>query len=170
MWRALGRLSGAVMVMGVGINAVAQQGVNDEIGVLTCALADEQPGISVETAISPGTRDMLCSFHHGPNGVEEAYTGTIQSVGQRGEAYAQSVMMWSVRGPIVGDHRAGTLQQSFAIEHNTPVGTNAPLVGDENREISLQPVTSYVNTDPGLVGSSKAIFVLIVLWLKATPT
>jgi Protein of unknown function (DUF992) len=109
-----------------------------EIGLLTCTL-----GKAIDTAASnqgsaaSEAREMLCSFKPGKNGPEEAYVGALKSINVAGPLPDKVTLLWVVRAPTGTRPAPGLLQQSYAADSATPLGQTAPLVGEQNSEITL---------------------------------
>jgi hypothetical protein len=133
------------------------------LGILTCSLSEEAGGSPAAQA-----RDILCRFRAGSLGTEETYAGTMQSVGQAEALFGRGTVMLEVKGPAGQGIVPGLLQQAYAAEAS-PVRAAAPLFGETNSAIVLQPLTK----EEGRVAAGKtrpeAAIILLELKLKATP-
>jgi hypothetical protein len=133
------------------------------LGTLTCSLSEgagDNPAAQV--------RDILCRFRAGSLGGEETYTGTIQSVGQAEALFGSGTIILEVKGPAALAIVPGLLQQTYAVEASS-VKAAAPLFGETNSAILLQPLTK----EEGRVAAGKtkleAAIITVELKLKATP-
>jgi Protein of unknown function (DUF992) len=135
-----------------------------ELGVLTC-------GLAVATDASPASqgRDVLCHFRLGRHGSEETYAGTMQGVGQTEALYRRGVVMLAVKAPAATSVRPGMLQQAYSAGEASPASAAAPLIGETNSMIVLQPLTE----EEGRVAVGKmrsdAIIIMVELKLRSSP-
>jgi len=151
------------------LSSAALAGVQTNIGVLTCTLAEH--GEQDETPPSQ-SRAMACSFKPTGAGPEERYSGEIRKVGSRTSLSDKSVLIWVVVGPADAKLDPGLLEQSY-------VGTLAPppdgkaqppviLVGEQNDSYALRPMTdsSMTRNDTENVAGSVTV---VVLKVKSIP-
>ena len=133
------------------------------LGTLTCSLSE---GAGAGPAAQ--VRDIVCRFRAGSLGSEETYAGTMQSVGQAEALFGAGTVMLEVRGPAAQGVVPGLLQQAYAAEAS-PVSAAAPLFGETNSAIALQPLTR----EEGRIAAGRirpeAAIIMVELKLKATP-
>lgn len=133
------------------------------LGTLTCSLSEGAGAGQTGQA-----RDILCRFRAGSLGTEETYSGTMQSVGQAEALFGSGTVMLEVKGPAALGIVPGLLQQAYAVEASS-VKAAAPLFGETNSAIVLQPLTK----EEGRVAAGKtrpeAAIITVELKLKATP-
>src|SRR5262245_9645925 len=106
-----------------------------ELGVLTCSV-----GVGTDAASGAQGRDVLCHFRLGRHGSEETYSGTLQGVGQTEALYGRGVVMLAVKVGATTAVAPGMLQQAYSTGEASPSNVAAPLVGEANRTIVLQPL------------------------------
>lgn len=133
------------------------------LGTLTCSLGEGAGAIPAAQV-----RDILCRFTPGRLGSEETYAGTMQSVGQAEALFGAGTVMLEVKGPAALGIVPGLLQQAYAAE-SSPVSAAAPLFGETNSAIALQPLTR----EEGRVAAGRtrpeAAIVMVELKLRSTP-
>jgi Protein of unknown function (DUF992) len=133
------------------------------LGTLTCSLSE---GAGAGPAAQ--VRDILCRFRAGSLGSEETYAGTMQSVGQAEALFGTGTVMLEVKGPAALGILPGLLQQAYVAE-TSALSTSAPLIGETNSAIVLQPLTR----EEGRVAAGRtrpeAAIIMVELKLKATP-
>jgi Protein of unknown function (DUF992) len=124
--------------MFLAFDARSGSDVQTELGVLSCTLVQviDSTGSDQKTAASEA-REMVCFFLPGTHGPQEAYAGTVRSIGVVGKLPDRFTLLWIVKGPLGAQSPAGLLQQSYAVDDATPVGQVPPLVGDRNNKIVL---------------------------------
>lgn len=131
------------------------------LGILTCGLGRADAGPAQ-------TRDILCQFRFGRAGSYETYTGTVRSVGRTEDLYGKGAIMLAVKGPASTEMVPGLLEQAYSAE-GSAVSAAAPLVGQANGTLLLQPLIEEV----GRVAAGKArpdvTIVAVELKLKASP-
>ena len=134
-----------------------------ELGILTCSL-----GSGTDASPTAQGRAVLCQFRLGSQGSEETYAGTMQGVGQTDALYGKGTIMLAVKGPASTNVVPGMLQQVYSAEAS-PAGAAAPLVGEANRTILLQPLTE----EEGRVAAGKSrpdvVIIMVELKLKSSP-
>ena len=133
------------------------------LGTLTCSLS-EGAGASPSAQV----RDILCRFRAGSLGSEETYAGTMQSVGQAEALFGSGTVMLEVRGPAALGIVPGLLQQAYAAE-SSAVSASAPLVGETNSAIVLQPLTRQEGRVAAGRIRPEAAIVTVELKLRSTP-
>lgn len=134
------------------------------IGTLTCSLTGEGEGTSGGMG-----RSMICRFQPGQQGPEETYTGSVQGVGQANRIFGTGAVLLSVRGPASTEVSPGMLTQTFAVDAGASGSAPAPLVGERNKLVVLQPLAEQ----EGRVAEGKtqpdAVIVRVELTLQSTP-
>jgi hypothetical protein len=145
----------------------AQENPDDriiELGTLTCSLLGKREG-----ATSGIGRDVICQFQPGDAGPEEVYVGALQGVGRADLLFGKGAMLLSVKAPASVTATPGMLSQSYGADAGASGSTPAPLVGDKNKQIVLQPLMEEV----GRVAEGKtqpdAVIILVELTLRSTP-
>jgi hypothetical protein len=135
------------------------------IGTLTCSL-----GAKMRSAESSGAqgRDVRCWFRPGDNGAEETYIGTLQGVGKSDSLFGSGAVIMAVKAPFSMAISPGMLQQAYSADAARR-SASAPLVGDRNERIVLQPL----NEEEGRVAMGKqkpdGVIVVIELKLQSSP-
>jgi len=127
----------AVAALAVWSAAIAQ--TVDEIGVLTCTLA--QPGdapASDTPAVRGQMRDVLCSFQPKKGG-EETYVGRVQGVSISPDAKA--TVMWLVKGPTGAGSDVGFLEQAYATDPKASAEQMAPMIGEKDASVVLHSMS-----------------------------
>jgi len=134
------------------------------LGTLTCSLIGEGEGAS-----SGVGRDMICEFQPGQQGPGEVYTGSVQGVGQADLLFGRGAVLLSVKGPASSDVTPGMLTQTYAVDAGASGGAPAPLIGERNKLIVLQPLAEL----EGRVAAGKtqpdAVIIRVELVLQSTP-
>jgi hypothetical protein len=135
------------------------------LGTLTCSLSEQG-----NAGTAAQRRDILCQFRARGRGSVETYAGSLQAVGQVEGLFGRGTVMLEIRGPASLSIVPGVLQQVYAAEASAAVSAAAPLIGQTNNAIVLQPLTK----EEGRVAAGKArpeaAIVIIELKLKSTPT
>jgi len=170
MSRDTKRISSLLAIAGLagllGGQTFSRQGPPQEtstvLGVLTCSLVGTDATAGVQS------RDVLCRFRPGRRGSEETYTGTVQSIGPAQAIYGKGTIILAVRGSASTKIEPGLLQQVYSAEASR-VSAAAPLVGETNRALVLQPFLE----EEGRVAAGKtrpdAAIITVELKLKASP-
>jgi Protein of unknown function (DUF992) len=131
-----------------------------ELGTLTCSLIG---------ATSPTGRDVLCEFHPGQQGPVETYVGSAQAIGQTKLLFGRGAVILAVKGPASTNLSSGLLTQRYAVDAAASGNGLAPLVGERNKSIMLQPLAE----EDGRVASGKsqaeAVLMVVELELQASP-
>jgi len=163
-------LLAGVCASSVGVAHAAQKsitGPEDQmvvLGTLTCSLTGEVEGVS-----SGMGRDMLCTFQPGHRGPEETYVGSIQGVGKGELLFGTGAVLLSIRGPASTEATPGMLTQTYAVDAGSSGGAPAPLIGEKNKLIVLQPLAEQ----EGRVAEGKtqpdAVIIRVELTLQSTP-
>ena len=142
-------------------------GADDQLtvlGTLTCSLMGQGEGSTAGVG-----RDVRCQFQPGQQGAEESYVGTIQGVGQAKLLFGRGAVILAVKAPASTEMAPGLLAQSYAADAGSSGGAPAPLVGERNKLIVLQPLAE----EEGRVTEGKtqpdAILITIELRLASTP-
>ena len=135
-----------------------------ELGTLTCSLMGLREG-----ATSGIGRDVICQFQPGDAGPEEVYVGSLQGVGRADLLFGKGAMLLSVKAPASVTATPGMLSQSYGAAAGASGSTPAPLVGEKNKQIVLQPLIEEV----GRVAEGKtqpdAVIILVELTLRSIP-
>ena len=129
-----------------------------ELGTLTCSMS------SSIGLIVGSQKNVNCIFRGRPGEPEEAYTGTMTTIGLDIGITAGGVMAWGVitpnAGPMRGKLAGKYVGASGSIGLGVGVGANV-LVGGSNRAISLQPLsvegTVGINLSLGISGLTLAL-------------
>jgi uncharacterized protein DUF992 len=134
------------------------------LGTLTCSLTGEADGVS-----SGIGRDMLCRFQPGQQGPEETYVGSVQGVGKGELLFGTGAVLLSIKGPSSTEATPGMLTQTYAVDAGASGGAPAPLIGEKNKLIVLQPLAEQ----EGRVAQGKtqpdAVIIRVELILQSTP-
>ena len=134
------------------------------LGTLTCSLTGAGEGGS--TGIG---REMICQFQPGHRGAEEVYTGSVQGVGKADLLFGRGAVLLSIKGPASMDMGPGMLSQTYAVDAGASGGAPAPLIGETNKLIVLQPLAEQ----EGRVAAGKtqpdAVIIRVELTLQSTP-
>jgi hypothetical protein len=138
------------------------------LGTLTCTLAAEAENTPGGSPTGAG-RDVQCNFQPGQAGPQETYVGSVQGVGQSKLLFGRGAVILYVKGPTSTDITPGLLTQSYAVDAAAGGSALAPLVGESNRAITLQPLAE----DESRVAKGKtqpeAVLILVELKLKSSP-
>jgi hypothetical protein len=108
-----------------------------QVGQLTCSL-------SASIGLILGSqKNVNCVFRGQPGEPEEAYTGTMTTIGVDIGVTTGGVIVWTVfadsnhyRGMLAGTYAGATAEASVG----AGVGANV-LVGGSNRTVTLQPIS-----------------------------
>ena len=134
------------------------------LGTLTCSLTGAGEGGS--TGIG---REMICQFQPGHRGAEEVYTGSVQGVGKADLLFGRGAVLLSIKGPASMEMGPGMLTQTYAVDAGASGGAPAPLIGERNKLIVLQPLAEQ----EGRVAAGKtqpdAVIIRVELTLQSTP-
>jgi hypothetical protein len=134
------------------------------LGTLTCSLTGQADGVS-----SGVGRDMLCRFQPGHRGPEETYTGSVQGVGKGELLFGTGAVLLAIKGPASTEVAPGMLTQTYAVDAGASGGAPAPLIGEKNKQIVLQPLAEQ----EGRVAEGKtqpdAVIIRVELTLQSTP-
>lgn len=127
----------AIAASAFGVDEVAAQPRQVEVGTLTCSLS---AGVGL---IVGSQRNVNCIFRGNPGEPEEAYTGTMTRVGVDIGITGGGVIIWTVfadtsryRGMLAGSYAGASAEISVA----AGLGANV-LVGGSNRTVALQPLS-----------------------------
>jgi len=108
-----------------------------QVGTLTCSLS-----ASIGLVIG-SQKNVNCTFRGGPGEPEEAYTGTMTTVGLDIGVTTGGIIVWTVFadtdryfGMLTGTYAGATAEVSVA----AGLGANV-LVGGSRRTVALQPVS-----------------------------
>lgn len=118
------------------------------LGTLTC-------GLTGQSETNPGAleRDVLCEFRPGSHGAKETYSGTVKGVGRPDELFSTGTILLEVNGVASISLKPGMLQQIYSTDAaRGSVAAAAPLTGETNNSIVLQPV----DEQEGRVAEGKA--------------
>lgn len=130
MWRT----SLAAMAMLLWAAAAAAEKVDNEVGILTCTLADRGETPAGDPRAGGQLRDALCTFKL-KSGAEETYVGRIEGVSITADR--QAALLWLVKMSLDAAAEPGLLQQSYAAEPSKPADQKPPLIGETNAAIVL---------------------------------
>jgi hypothetical protein len=139
------------------------------VGTLTCSLTAEAENASGDTTSMGLGREVQCSFQAGRLGPEEIYVGSVQGVGKTQVLFGRGAVILSVKAPASTNMAPGLLSQSYAVDAASGGNALAPLVGERNKAIMLQPLAE----EEGRVAKGKsqpdAVLIVVELKLKASP-
>lgn len=136
------------------------------IGQLTCSVIGETEAEA--GAVAQG-RDVSCQFRPGLSGVEETYTGTLQGTGRVAALFDRGTVMLVVKQFGSNTVMPGMLAQTYAADAAARAGRSAPLVGDKDSAVVLQPMIEREAGDGGTPGNiPDALIVLVELKLQAS--
>jgi hypothetical protein len=135
MWRWI------LLVLPFCIGAGLDSTLPVEIGVLSCTLGQEIGIAPADQNSASEAREILCSFKPSNSSVEETYTGALKSINAAGPIPLKLTILWTVRAPVGTRTAPGLLQQRYAADPAAPAVQVAPLVGERNVEITLQPMS-----------------------------
>jgi len=134
------------------------------LGTLTCSLT----GTGESASMGVG-RDMICQFQPGQRGAQEVYTGSVQGVGKSDLLFGRGAVLLSIKGPASTEMGPGMLTQTYAVDAGASGGAPAPLIGERNQLIVLQPLAEQ----EGRVAAGKtqpdAVIIRVELTLQSTP-
>lgn len=159
-------LAAMAVLLWTGATAAAAE-VHNEIGVLTCTLADPGETPAGEARAGGQMRDAICNFRL-KSGAEETYAGRIEGVSITTER--PGALLWRVKvesGPV----EPGLLQQVYAAHPAKPADQKPPLIGEANSKIALHFMadkdegSASVAQKPGPTG-----FVILSVELKLKTT
>jgi hypothetical protein len=153
-----------VLVLG---GATAGDRINNQIGVLTCTLAEPREAAGTDARTPGQMRDALCTFKP-TGGAEETYTGKIEGVSITPEH--QGALLWRVlleRGAM----EPGLLQQVYTADRTKPADQKPPLIGESNSAISLRLLADESEgsaSAPQKPGPTGFVILNVELKLKST--
>lgn len=172
--RVAGGLAVAAVCAWAGVSGAAQVPITGQVdptavlGTLTCSLTGEGEETPGATAVGKG-RDVLCEFLPGQNGPKETYVGSVQGVGQTALLFGRGAVILSVKGPSASKLGPGLLTQRYAVDAATSGNALAPLIGERDKSLMLQPLAE----EEGRVAKGKtqpeAVLILVELKLQASP-
>ena len=131
----------ALLMVGLLISAGWMVPGAKTLGVLSCTVgrgSDPQP--RTEAVASSEAREMICSFKAAGTGSGESYSAVVKSISTLGRLPERLTLMWLVRAPFGTHAKPGLLQQSYSIDPTAPPEQAATLTGEQNANISLQPM------------------------------
>jgi hypothetical protein len=137
----LAAATAAVVAIGVGAPAQAQSKAGINAGSLTCNVAG---GVSF---VFGSSRELSCIFA-GNDGAAQRYKGTVKRYGVDIGFTKEAQIMWVVfaAGKVTSGALAGSyVGAAAAATVGVGLGVNA-LVGGNNKQITLQPVSVEGNT------------------------
>jgi hypothetical protein len=127
----------AAAMLATGAGPTGAQPRTAQLGTLTCTLSS-----SIGFVIG-SQKNVACVFKGGPAEPEEAYTGTMTTIGVDIGVTGGGVIVWGVfaqtnryAGMLAGKYTGATAEVSVA----AGLGANV-LVGGSNRTVALQPVS-----------------------------
>jgi Protein of unknown function (DUF992) len=134
------------------------------LGTLTCSLTGAGDGASTGVG-----RDMICQFQPGQRGAEETYTGSVQGVGKAELLFGRGAVLLSIKGPASTEMGPGLLTQTYAVDAGASGGAPAPLIGETNRLIVLQPLAEQEGRVEAGKTQPDAVIIRVELTLQSTP-
>jgi hypothetical protein len=134
------------------------------LGTLTCSLTGAGDGASAGVG-----RDMICQFQPGRRGAEETYTGSVQGVGKADLLFGRGAVLLSIKGPASTEIGPGMLTQTYAVDAGASGGAPAPLIGEKNQLITLQPLAEQEGRVEAGKTQPDAVIIRVELTLQSTP-
>jgi hypothetical protein len=134
------------------------------LGTLTCSLMGAGDAASMGIG-----RDMICQFQPGQRGAEETYTGSVQGVGKPDLLFGRGAVLLSIKGPASTEMGPGILTQTYAVDAGASGGAPAPLIGETNKLIMLQPLTEQEGRVEAGKTQPDAVIIRVELTLRSTP-
>jgi hypothetical protein len=133
------------------------------LGTLTCSLSAANPD-ALE-------RDALCRFRPGSHGADETYSGIVKGAGRLSDLFGTGTIIIEVKGSVSTGLKPGMLQQSYSADAaRGSIAAAAPLTGETNNSIVLQPMDEEV----GRVAEGKvrpdAMIMQVDLKLRSSPS
>jgi hypothetical protein len=110
-------------------------------------------------------QDVLCQFRPGISGPEETYVGTLQGAGRVKALFADGTIMLMVKQFGSGQTTPGMLAQDYSADAAAR-GRAAPLIGDRNNAVVLQPIISGEGRKQG--EAPDALIVVAQLQLRSS--
>ena len=136
------------------------------VGQLTCTVIGETT--ADPSGVAQG-RDVLCQFRPGISGAEETYIGTLQGAGQVKNLFERGTVMLVVKQYGSDAVTPGMLAQSYSADAAARAGRSAPLIGDRNNAVVLQPMIEREAGEQARKGDiPDAIIVMAELKLQAS--
>jgi hypothetical protein len=125
-----------------------------ELGVLSCTvgavIGKQAAGQATEATEA---REMACTFRAHRSGAEESYAAVVKNATAMEQLPERLTLLFLVKGPFGTRAKPGFLQQAYALDPGAARPTTAPLAGEHNPEISLQPMA---DVRPGSAQSADA--------------
>lgn len=138
------------------------------VGQLTCTIIGESEADASAAGVAQG-RDVLCEFRPGTSGAGERYVGTLQGAGQVKALFERGTIMLVVKQFGSSEASPGMLAQSYSADAAARAGRSAPLVGDKNNTVMLQPMIEREAGDQAKKGDiPDALIVVAELKLEAS--
>jgi hypothetical protein len=125
-----------------------------ELGVLSCtvgAVVSRQAAGAAAEAIE--AHEMVCTFRAHRSGAEESYAAIVKNATAMEQLPERLTLLFLVKGPFGTRAKPGFLQQAYALDPGAVRPATAPLAGERNPEISLQPMA---DAPPGSAASAQA--------------
>ena len=136
------------------------------VGQLTCSVlkeADADPSGAAQG------REVQCQFRPGTSGAEEVYVGTLQGAGQVKALFERGTIMLVVKRLGSDKVQPGMLAQTYSADAAARSGRSAPLIGDKNNTVILQPTIERDVGDQAKKGDMPdALIVMAELRLQAS--
>ena len=151
-----------------GVIGRATQDTPFVVGQLTCTVIAETEADASSSGVAQG-REVSCQFRPGISGAEERYVGTLQGAGQIKTLFERGTIMLVVKQFGSSVATPGMLAQSYSADAAARAGRSAPLVGDRNNTVILQPMIEREPGDPAKKGDiPDALIVLAELKLQSS--
>jgi hypothetical protein len=132
----------AVAALAMVVGPAKAQSNQIQVGTLTCSMSS-----SIGLVLG-SQKNVNCAFKGRPGEPEEAYTGTMTTIGLDIGVTGGGVIVWSVfaqtnryAGMLAGKYTGATAEVSVA----AGLGANV-LVGGSNRTVALQPLSLQEQT------------------------
>jgi len=141
---------------------------DEEVGVLTCTLAEAGSAPASDIPTAGQTRDALCTFK-AKGGAEETYAGKVQGVSISPEH--KGALIWVVKSTSGAAAEPGLLQQTYASDPAKPADQKPPMIGEANSDIILHSMADKLEGSAS--ASQKAApagFVILGVELRLTAT
>jgi hypothetical protein len=139
-----------------------------ELGTITCSITGEADAGKGSSPSGTG-RNVSCEFRPGQVGPLETYVGTLQGVGQTKLLFNRGAVLLSVKGPASTVLAPGILTQSYAVDAGSSASAFAPLVGEKNKRLTLQPLAEEEGRVAKGATQPEAVLILVELKLQSSP-
>jgi Protein of unknown function (DUF992) len=163
---AIAGLCGTLSAVAQDQKAAPRREAWTSMGTLTCSLTG--PSAANSAVLE---REALCRFRPGSHGADETYSGIVKGAGRANELFSSGTIIIEVKGAASITLRPGMLQQTYSADAaRGSIAAAAPLTGETNNSIVLQPV----DEEEGRVAEGKvrpeAMIMQVDLTLRSSPS